>query len=82
MILLKISNASEVVASKLGQFLEGFTPEDLDQSTVEDLVVRKMIDNLVQEGVEGEISILRGIDLKEDQLIISKGFRVSNHKIS
>ena len=38
MIVLKISNSSEVVASKVGKFLEFLTPDNMDQSAVEDPV--------------------------------------------
>ena len=34
MIVLKISNASELMASKLGKFLESLTPAGLDQTTI------------------------------------------------
>ena len=53
MILLKISNSSEVVASKIGKFLESLTPDALDQSTVEDIVMAKLIENLKAEGLKG-----------------------------
>ena len=45
MIVLKITNASEVVASKVGKFLELLTPDSIDHSTVEDQVIKKMIEN-------------------------------------
>ncbi len=80
MILLKISNSSELVASKLGSFVERLTPDLIDQSTVEDLVVKKMIENLVQEGVKGEISVISGIELVEGKLSLSQGFKVHNHQ--
>ena len=41
MIVLKISNASEVVASKVGKFLELLTPDSIDHTTVEDQVIKK-----------------------------------------
>ena len=55
MIVLKISNASEVMASKLGKFLESLTPDSLDQSTIEDIVVKKLVENLQAEGLKGEV---------------------------
>ena len=39
MIVLKITNASELVAAKVGRFLERLTPDDLDSFTVEDQVI-------------------------------------------
>ena len=38
MIVLKITNSSEVLASKVGKFLESLTPDGFDQVTVEDIV--------------------------------------------
>ena len=78
--MLKISNASEVVASKLGQFLEGFTPEEIDQSTVEDQVINKMIENLSLEGIKGELTSVTGIDVDNDSVIVSDGMKVRKHK--
>ena len=43
MILLNISNASELVAAKLGEFVERLTPEFVDSSTVEDLIIKRMM---------------------------------------
>jgi hypothetical protein len=41
MIVLKISNASEVIASKMGKFLERLTPDGFDESTIEDILLKK-----------------------------------------
>ena len=76
MIVLKISNASELVASKLGGFLERLTPDDLDDTTVEDQVINKMIENLVAEGLEGEIAAVKGLDLVEEGLVLREGLKV------
>ena len=56
MIVLKITNASEVVASKIGRFLEKLTPDSLDQSTVEDIVIAKLIENLAALRRPGDLS--------------------------
>ena len=79
MILLKISNASELVAAKLGDLVERLTPEFVDSSTVEDLVIKRMIANLSKEGIKGEISGLKGIDIEGDNITLNKGFKVRNH---
>ena len=62
MIVLKISNASEVVASKVGKFLELLTPDSIDHTTVEDQVIKKMIENLAAEGIKGEIAAINGLE--------------------
>ena len=60
MIVLKISNASEVVASKVGRFLERLTPDSIDQNAVEDQVIKKLVENLAAEGIKGEIASVHG----------------------
>ena len=80
MIVLKISNASELIASKVGGFIEQLTPDSLDDSTVEELVIKKMIENLMNEGITGQISLVRGVEIKEGNMIVDDGFRVSKQK--
>jgi len=75
MIVLKISNAPELVASKLGRFLESLTPDDLDQATVEDIVMKKMVENLKAEGLKGEIAAVKGMTLDGKEI----GFHQSMH---
>ena len=81
MIVLEISNASELVASKLGAFAEKLTPDFIDESTVEDLVIKRMIETLVHEGIKGQISSLKGVVIKDNQMMLSEGFKVRNQKI-
>jgi len=79
MILLKITNSSEVVASKIGKFLESLTPDSLDQATVEDIVIGKLIENLQSEGIKGEVAAVRGLDLNSDQLVFHDSTKVRRH---
>ena len=51
MLVLKITNASEVMASKLGKFLEALTPDAFDQNTIEDVLIKELIKNLTAEGL-------------------------------
>ena len=76
MIVLKINNASELVASKVGRFLERLTPDDLDSSTVEDQVIKKMIESLAAEGLKGEIAAVNGLDIDGEQLVLNEGLKV------
>ena len=80
MILLKISNSSEVVASKIGKFLESLTPDGLDQSTVEDIVMAKLVENLRAEGLKGEVAAVRGIDLEDSEIVLRDAARVRRHE--
>ena len=76
MIVLKISNSSEVVASKVGKFLEFLTPDSMDQSTVEDQVIKKLVENLAAEGIKGEIAAVQGIELEGQDLKLHDGMKV------
>ena len=79
MIVLKISNSSEVVASKVGKFLEFLTPDSVDQSAVEDQVIKKLVENLAAEGIKGEIAAVQGLDISDQELNIHDGLKVRKH---
>ncbi|MEN9497072.1 MAG: hypothetical protein RLZZ516_1999 [Cyanobacteriota bacterium] len=76
MLILKITNASEVVAAKVGRLLEALTPDLLDQNTVEDVLIKELIKNLAAEGLKGEVAAVRGLDLQDNKLQISEGLHV------
>ena len=76
MLVLKITNASEVVAAKVGRLLEALTPDLLDQATVEDVVIKELIKNLAAEGLKGEVAAVQGLDLQDHKLQISEGLHV------
>ena len=80
MILLKITNASDVVASKAGKIFEKMTPEMIDQKLVESQVIQQMIEQLQLEGLEGQISSVKGLDLNDDNLVTKSGFKVRSTK--
>tara|TARA_B100000579_G_scaffold212657_1_gene173800 strand:- start:605 stop:853 length:249 start_codon:yes stop_codon:yes gene_type:complete len=80
MILLKITNASDVVASKAGKIFEKMTPEMIDQKLVESQVIQQMIEQLQLEGLEGQISSVKGLDLNDDTLVTKSGFKVRSTK--
>ena len=80
MIVLKISNPSEVVAAKVGKFLEFLTPDSIDNSTVEDQVIKKLIENLAAEGIKGEIAAVKGLELEGANLSLQDGMKVRKHE--
>ena len=80
MIVLKISNSSEVVAAKVGKFLEFLTPDSIDHTTVEDQVIKKLVENLAAEGIKGEIAAVRGLDLNGQELSLQDGMKVRKHE--
>tara|TARA_B100000700_G_C14787918_1_gene734430 strand:- start:286 stop:555 length:270 start_codon:yes stop_codon:yes gene_type:complete len=80
MILVKITNATEVVASKTHKLFAKITPEKIDENLVESEVIKQMGNDLASYGLKGEISIVKGIDVEEDLLITRKGFVVKKTK--
>ena len=80
MILLKITNASDVVASKAGKLFEKMTPDMIDQKLVESQVIQQMIEQLELEGLKGQISSVKGLDFKEDTLLTTNSFKVRSTK--
>jgi hypothetical protein len=80
MIVLKISNPSEVVASKVGRILESLTPDHIDLNTVEDIVVRRLIENLEAEGIRGEVATVRGLDMEDSGLVLQDQLHVRRHQ--
>jgi hypothetical protein len=80
MIVLKITNSSEVLASKVGKFLESLTPDGFDQVTVEDIVIRKLIENLAAEGLRGEVASVSGLELNGQELVINKQMHVRSNR--
>jgi len=80
MIILKITNSSDVVASKAGKLFEKITPEMIDQKLVETQVIQQMIEQLQLEGLEGQISIVKGLDIVDDSLVTKSSFKVRSTK--
>jgi hypothetical protein len=80
MIVLKITNPSEVVASKVGRMLERLTPDHVDLNTVEDIVVRRLIENLEAEGIRGEVATVRGLDMENSGLVLQDRLHVRRHQ--
>ena len=80
MILLKITNASDVVASKAGKLFEKMTPDQIDQKLVESQVIHQMIEQLQLEGLKGHISSVKGLDLSEDILLTKSTFKIRSTK--
>ena len=80
MIVLKITNSSEVLAAKVGKFLESLTPDGFDQATVEDIVIRKLIENLAAEGLRGEVAAVSGLDLNGQELVLNKKMHVRSNR--
>ena len=76
MIVLQVTNASDVVASKVGKFFEFLTPDSIDHKAVEDQIIQKMIENLAAEGIEGHIASIHGFELQGDSIRVSSELKV------
>ena len=51
----------------------------MDQSAVEDQVIKKLVENLAAEGIKGEIAAVQGIDLNGNDLNLHDGMKVRKH---
>ena len=80
MILIEITNASDVVASKAGKLFEKITPEMIDQKLVESQVIQQMSEQLQLEGLKGQISSVKGLGISEDALVTKSSFKVRTTK--
>jgi hypothetical protein len=84
MIVLKITNSSEFLASKMGRFLQSLTSEGFDTTTVEDIIMRKLIENLAAEGLRGEVATVHGLDLDErdgcQEIVMQESLRIRHHQ--
>lgn len=80
MIVLKITNASELVSSKLGKLLGSLTPDGLDAITVEDILLKKLIENLSAEGLKGEVAAVKGLELTQMELVMNDRLHVRRHQ--
>ena len=70
---------SEVIASKLGKFLESLTPDGFDQATLEDILLKKLIENLQAEGLKGEVAAVKGLDLEGKEIVVHNNMHVRRH---
>jgi hypothetical protein len=80
MIILKITNSSELVAAKLGRFLEMLTPDMLDHNAVENELIKQLVANLKAEGVKGELAAVSGLELQDGELRLHDGMKVRQHR--
>ncbi|KGG11985.1 MULTISPECIES: hypothetical protein [Prochlorococcus] len=77
MILIKITNSSELIATKVGQLIERFTPDGIDETLVEEAIIKQMIKTLSEEGVKGEISLVNGLEVENEKLVLKNSFAVN-----
>ena len=80
MICIQINNSSELIASKVGNFIETLTPDKIDQTIVESKLLEKILENLTNEGIKGSVSLINGIDIKKEEIVINNGLNIIKQK--
>ena len=80
MLLVEITNSSEMVASKTHKLFAKMTPEKIDKNIVEAQVIKQMSDDLAAWGLEGSISIVKGLEVQDYTVVTRKGFLVKQTK--
>ncbi|MCX5938696.1 MAG: hypothetical protein NTW02_10995 [Cyanobium sp. LacPavin_0920_WC12_MAG_62_9] len=63
----------------MGKFLERLTPDGFDESTIEDILLKKLIENLQTEGLKGEVASVKGLDIQGKHLVVQDGLHVRRH---
>ena len=80
MIVLKITNASEVIATHIGGFLEKLTPDSYDNSKIEDILIDRLVTSLQEEGLQGEVAAVKGFDLDGKDIVLHDRMQVRVHR--
>ncbi len=62
-IHLKITNSSKVVSQNSSKWFENLTPF-FNRKPVEDEIINRIIQQLTNQGIEGEISAVKDIEVK------------------
>jgi hypothetical protein len=80
MIVLKITNASEVIATHIGGFLEKLTPDSYDNRKIEDILIDRLVASLSEEGLKGEVAAVKGFDLQGSDIVLQDRMHVRVHR--
>lgn len=81
MIVIKVSNPSDVVASRIGRFLADLTPSGFDQNKVEDELIKQLVVQMAAQGLQGEVAAVKGIDLHRKTIHIEDQVRIRRHAV-
>ena len=80
MLVLKITNASKVVAATTNRLFEALTPDLLDQKLVEEQVMKGLIEQLRAEGIEPEVAIVDGLDFGTKGVLVTERLRTKHRE--
>ncbi|MCP9886401.1 hypothetical protein KBY96_00400 [Cyanobium sp. ATX 6A2] len=81
MIVIKVTNASDVVASKIGRFLADLTPSGFDQGKVEEELIKQLVEQLGAQGLQGEVASVQGMDLHNQTITVDNKVQVRWHRV-
>jgi hypothetical protein len=81
MIVIKVTNASDVVASKIGRFLADLTPSGFDQGKVEEELIKQLVEQLSAQGLQGEVASVQGMDLHNQTITVDNKVQVRWHRV-
>jgi hypothetical protein len=79
MIVLKVTNSSEFMASKMGRLLAMLTPEGVETHAIEAVLIKKLIENLAAEGLSGVVASVHGLDFDGSKLVLKDNLHVQSH---
>ncbi|MCU0529029.1 MAG: hypothetical protein MUD04_05970 [Cyanobium sp. Prado107] len=81
MIILKVTNASDVVASRIGRFLADLTPSGFDQGKVEEELMKQLAEQMRAQGLQGEVASVQGLDLHNNVITVDDKVKVRRHRM-
>ncbi|TVS01515.1 MAG: hypothetical protein EA413_14240 [Cyanobium sp. PLM2.Bin73] len=81
MIVIKVTNASDVVASRIGRFLADLTPSGFDQGKVEEELIKQLVEQLAAQGLQGELASVQGLDLHNQLVTVDSKVQVRRHRV-
>jgi hypothetical protein len=80
MIVIKVTNASDVVARRIGRLLADLTPSGFDQDKVEEELMRQLAEQMTAEGLQGEVASVTGLDLHNKVITVDDSVEVRRHR--
>jgi hypothetical protein len=81
MIVIKVTNASDVVAGRIGRFLADLTPSGFDQGKVEEELIKQLVEQLAAQGLQGEVASVQGLDLHNKMVTVDSKVQVRRHRV-
>ena len=80
MIVIKVTNASDVVASRIGRFLADLTPSGFDQGKVEEELMKQLAEQMSAQGLQGELASVQGLDLHNKMITVDNKVQVRRYR--